>query len=100
MRNPVAALNKATLNARLLSSFTKRDTVKQSTRHAGEWLVSSSQDDKVWYRVAYDRQHGRYSCGCKHWELHQTACRHLVRVAWEVDHPIAQPVTLTSLAAD
>ena len=83
VKNPVALLDKTTRDARLLSSFTKGDRVRQSARHPGEWLVSSSQNANIWYRVAYDMEQKRYSCGCQWWSETQTACRHLTRVAWE-----------------
>ena len=67
MRNPVAALDRTTRDRRLLDSFKKGDRLRQSERHQGEWLVRSSQDPHVWYRVSYDREQGRYSCGCKWW---------------------------------
>ena len=98
-RNPVARLDTTTRDARLLASFTRGDRVRQSTRHPGEWLVSSSQHANVMYRVSYDPEQKRYSCGCRWWTEKQEACRHLTRVAWEYSQAKKQ-APYTSAAAD
>jgi hypothetical protein len=100
MTNPVKRLDTATRDARLLSSFQKGDRVRQSTRHEGEWLVSSSQFANVSYRVSYDPQNRRYSCGCE-WNQRTTlACRHLVRVSWEIHQQAKHEKGLSYAAAD
>lgn len=55
------------------------DRVRQDRRHPEVWLVSSSSTPNVWYRV-----HDGVSCGCAWHTQTGNACRHLVRVAWEV----------------
>lgn len=82
--NPVARMAPETRTKRLHDSFARNDRVKESTRHPGEWLVSSSSTPNLWYRVRYDTTAKQYGCGCAWWARTATACRHLTRVSWEV----------------
>lgn len=82
--NPVSALSPELRDKRLLDSFKKGDEVRENRRHAGEWLVSSSQYPNVRYRVNYNPAANQFSCGCEWWQYRGQPCRHLVRVAWEV----------------
>lgn len=82
--NPVKRLSAEKRSQRLLESFKKNDTVRQSERHPGEWLVSSSQFANVSYRVSYDTTNRRYSCGCEWFQRTGLACRHMTRVSWEL----------------
>lgn len=98
--NPVKRLSPELRDKRLLDSFKKNDVVRQSTRHEGEWLVSSSQFANLSYRVAYDTTNRRYGCGCEWWAKRGEACRHMVRVSWEVAQAKKQAASLSYAAAD
>jgi hypothetical protein len=82
--NPVLHLSPEVRTQRLKASHEKGDRVKESTRHPGEWLVSSSQYPNLWYRVRYDTTAREYSCGCTWFQRTHAACRHLVRVSYEL----------------
>ena len=86
-RNPVAALSVADRNRRLRASFDKGDTVRQDRRNPDVWLVSSSQYANVHYRVRDGR-----SCGCAWFARTGQACRHMVRVSWELHQQRKQAI--------
>jgi len=77
--NLVANLSTERRNHLLRKSIDAGDRVRQDRRNPDVWLVSSSTHANVWYRV----RNGQ-SCGCEWFRQRETACRHMVRISYEL----------------